>query len=213
MGIPKVMLINGNPLEAKGLRILMEGKAEIVNHATSERSVLEGLIDCPPEVVLLDADWSDLNPALITSKVRDLCPFAKVIWLVRNRDVNAELKALLAGADGCVGKTEADLLTKALKIVKDGQLFYSRGALTKFYREGLVLYPISGEKASLLTPREKEILTLAQQGKTDREIADILIISVETVKTHIKKIRKKLGLRRRRQIAYTRLMEEYETFD
>lgn len=213
MGMAKVMLINGNPLEAKGLRILMEGKAEIVGHATTERAVLECLIDSPPEVVLLDADWSDLDPHLITSKIRDICPSAKIVWLVRNRDVNAELKALLAGADGCVGKTEADLLTKALRIVKDGQLFFSRSALTKFYKEGLVLYPISGEKAGLLTPREKEILTLAQQGKTDREIADILIISVETVKTHIKKIRKKLGLRRRRQITYTRLMENYEGFD
>lgn len=199
----RTMLVDSNMLEAEGIKTLMKKFAELVAHARNAEESLSYLSRAKPDVVLIDAERPNLEPSELTKTLKEHQKGVKVVWLAKDRTEDTEMKSLLAGADGCVPKEEASLLEKALKVAARGDLFFSRTTLAKYFRESLVLYPMSGKKTSLLTPREKEVLSFVQKGKTDKEIAEELFLSVETVKTHLKKVRRKLGLKRRRQIAYS----------
>ena len=142
-----------------------------------------------PDVVLLDRP----------DAVRALHPYARVVVLACDEEPDEAMSALAAGASGYLSKDlELDALPRAIAAVAAGEAAVSRrltSHLVECFREQPQLRPIK----SPLTAREWEIVDLLGPERTTVEIADTLVISAETVRTHVKSIMRKLGVHSRHE--------------
>lgn len=201
--INKLLIVGSNVFEMEGLRTLLEDKAYDVKTLRKKEDVTTFILKFSPEIVILDAEAPGLKARALTSRIREIKNPPKIIWLVNERNPEVEIECLLSGGDGCVSKLDPDLLYRSIEVIRDGELFFSRRAIAKILKGVTALPKFIGDKVNVLTVRERQILNLVVQGLTNDDIAEKLYISPETVKTHLKNIRKKLGIRSRRQLTYS----------
>lgn len=195
----KVMIADDHPLVRSGLRALLErdGEFQVIAEAADGNEAIELALLHKPDVILLDVGMPRLSGPDAAQSISQKLPGARIVMLSMHSDEAYVLRALKAGARGYLLKAspEADVIA-AVRAVAGGNAYFSPSITKLLVEEYVIEARRKGVEDSydLLSTREKEILQLLASGKNNRDIADLLYISVATVETHRNNIFQKLHL-------------------
>ena len=195
----RIVLADDHTIIRSGLKLLLEQQPnfKVVAEAEDGRQAVELVSKHHPNVVIADIGMPQLNGIEATRQIVAHDPHPDVVILSMHSDESYVLRALKAGARGYILKNsaEADLI-RAVSAVSEGKSFFSP-VISKMLLEDYVRRVREKEvedSYDLLTPREREILQLLAEGKTNKEVATILSLSPYTVETHRGNILEKLNL-------------------
>jgi two-component system response regulator NreC len=188
-----VVLGDDHPLVRQGVRRMLEGhEFEIVGEGSDGLEVIELAQRFHPDVILLDLSMPTLNGIGAVRELTRVSPQTKVIILTMHTEEHYILEALRAGVKGCISKTQApEHLLQAIREVCRGGVYLSPSV------SGVV---VQGYLANTETPydpltdRERQVLQLIAEGKTTKEIAVILGVSVKTAESHRSSLMGKLDI-------------------
>lgn len=189
----RVLLADDHVLVRQALRSILEREGFVVTGEASDGHEAVRLAEAQkPEVAILDLAMPLLNGIDAAREILRTCPDTSVILLTMHHDDQYVLEALRAGITGYVLKTRAAAdLVHGIGEVARGGLYLSSG----LSRDALRLFLEKREVLpDPLTPRERQLLQLVAEGKTTKEAAAVLGISVKTADTHRARIMKKLGV-------------------
>ena len=193
----KVFVAEDHTIVRKGIRSLLEAEdgIEVVGEAQDGREAVEKVRKVRPDVVLMDIGMPGLNGLEATIQIKKACPEVKVLVLSMHTDEQYVQHVLQAGASGYLVKqaAEAELMV-AINAVKKGRKYLSPEISGEIVERYLRQSPAEGadDDYLILTGREREVLQLVAEGKTNKEIAVLLKIGVKTVDSHRTHIMSKL---------------------
>ena len=190
-----VVIADDHQLVRQGLRRYLETAEDIrvVGEASGGHEAVEIVGKLQPDVVVLDVRMDDLNGIEATKLIREQSPDTGVVILTGHEEERGVLEAVRAGARGYVLKArDAEHLVSTVRLVAGGNMVIDPDAA------GAVADQLDGEGGRAgglgdLTKRELEVLRFLAMGHTNRQIAERLFISPDTVKTHLEHIYQKLG--------------------
>jgi DNA-binding NarL/FixJ family response regulator len=194
MSLPtKVLLADDHGVVRKGLRFLLQTDPdiEVVGEASDGREAVRMTEQLGPDVVVMDITMPQLNGIDAASQIVKRDPNIGIVMLSMHCDETFLVRALAAGAHGYLLKdcAEADLL-QAVRAVAGKKLFFSP-TITQTLLED---YMRQMQSEGLVTDREKEVLQLLAEGKSNKEAASLLNVSLYTVETHRSRLMAKLNL-------------------
>lgn len=192
MGVT-VVLADDHLLVRQGVRALLEReKIQILGEASDGLEAIRLAEEHQPDVVVLDLAMPTLNGISAVGEIRKVSPRTKIVLLTMHTDEHYILEALRAGVKGCVWKTQAaEQLLQAIRDVCAGGVYLSpsvSGAVVQAY---LAKTELPNDP---LTGRERQVLQLVAEGKTTKEVAVILGVTVKTAETHRTKLMAKLDI-------------------
>jgi DNA-binding NarL/FixJ family response regulator len=194
-----ILLADDHAVMRTGLRLVLERQAdfEVVGEASDGREAVAMAQKLLPDVLVMDIGMPNLNGIEAVRQVAATAPQVAVVILSMHSDESYVLRALKAGAKAYLLKesAEADLIG-AIRAVSSGKAFFSP-AVSRMLVEDYVRQLQDREiedSYELLTTREREILQLIAEGKSNKEVAAILNLSLYTVETHRGNLMEKLGL-------------------
>ena len=192
MGV-RVLLADDHPVFRQGLRALLEReKFDVVGEASDGLEAIAAAERLQPQVVVIDLAMPSLNGIDAVREIVKRAPRAKAVLLTMHTEEYHVLEALRAGAKACVSKTQAaEHLLQAIKDVCAGGVYLSphvSGAVVQAYLAKTEL------PYDPLTPRERQVLQLIAEGKTTKETAAVLDVSVKTAETHRTNLMEKLDI-------------------
>lgn len=200
----RILLADDHTILRDGIRSLLEDEPdmEVVGEVEDGHSAVRKACELEPDVVLMDIAMPLLNGLEATRKIRRDCPHVKVLVLSMHENEEYIRQVLASGAMGYILKDAAasDLLG-AIRAVYMGESVLSP-AITRLVIEDYLRWGDlnSDNIANGLSPREREVLQLIAEGYTNKQIADILSISVKTVQAHRHNIMSKLDLHDRSEL-------------
>ena len=210
----RVLLVDDHAVVRQGLRTFLELQddsdslpIEVVGEAANGREAIEQARSNQPDIVLLDLMMPEMNGLEATPRILEACPTARVLILTSFGEEDSVIPALKAGAQGYLLKDIApDELVKAVREAHRGRVQLHPDVAKKLVSAVTAReeQPAAKPKApglEDLTEREIEVLRLIAAGKSNREIAEEMVISEKTVKTHVSNILGKLHLEDRTQAA------------
>jgi two-component system, NarL family, response regulator NreC len=195
----RVLIADDHGVVRKGLRLLLEQypEIEVVGEAANGREVVRLATELTPNVILMDVAMPLLNGIDAADQIRRTNDQIGVIMLTMHADEGYLLRALNAGVRGYLLKesAEGDLL-RAVQAVSQGKPFFSPAITQTLLEDYMRVLKEDGlsDSFELLTAREKEVLQLLAEGKTNKEVASILEISLYTVESHRTNLMQKLNL-------------------
>ena len=195
----RILLADDHNVMRRGLRLLLERQPGfvIVAEAADGAQAVERAKETQPDVVVLDIAMPHLGGTEAAQRISELLPETAIVILSMHSDEGYLLRALKAGAKGYLVKDspEGDLI-EAIKAVSEGKAFFSPEVsrmLVEDYVHELRTRGI-GDSYDLLTSREREILHLLAEGKSNKDIAVLLNLSLFTVETHRRNLQDKLNI-------------------
>jgi DNA-binding NarL/FixJ family response regulator len=192
---PRVLLADDHRVVAEGLRGLLEPQFAVVGIVGDGRELLTATKTLDPDVVVLDVSMPALNGIDAARVLRDAKSRAKIVFLTMHREVAYAARALEAGASGFVLKHSAPSeLVTAIEEALKGRTYITpqiAGDLVEALRRGT---PAGAEALDELTPRQREVLQLAAEGRSAKEIAAVLQISRRTAEFHKARLMETLGV-------------------
>ena len=208
-GPVSVVLADDQALMRMGFRMVLEAEEDItvVGEASDGTSALAQARALHPDVILMDVRMPGMNGIEATERIAQECPGTRVLILTTFDLDEYAFAGLRAGASGFLLKdTRPTELAEAIRTVASGEAVVSpritRRMLEMFagnLPNALSAPDSEDPRLASLTPREREILTLMAQGMSNQEIADDLVVSATTVKTHVGNVLAKLDVRDRVQ--------------
>ena len=192
---PRLLLADDHTLLLEGIRLMLEPEFELVGSVEDGQALLAAAKTLKPDVILLDISMPVLNGIDAARRLRKLLPSAKLIFLTMHADQDYVAEAFRAGAMGYLLKRAAasELLTAIRAVLKGNH--YVSPLVTRNVLEPLISPPKPGGKFSdRMTPRQREVLQLVAEGRSRKEIAAILNISVKTVEFHKATLMRELNL-------------------
>ena len=186
----RVVVVDDHPLVAEGIEAILESYDDIQVLATlsTGQQMIDRLDDLAPDVILMDLNMPGLNGLSATEMILERRPQTRVLMLSMHDTPEYISTALGHGAMGYVLKdVPTEEIKRAIDTVMGGERYLCTGA------EG-ALAPILAGGREQLTNREQTILLQLAQGRSNKEVALVLDISVRTVETHRKNIKRKLGI-------------------
>lgn len=195
----RILLADDHTVVRKGLRLLLESQPgfEVVADASNGREAVELAERYQPDVVVINVAMPILNGIEAARQISAKQPQTAIVFLSMHADEGYVVKALKAGARAYLLKDSAeDDLIAAIHAVNEGKAFFSP-AISKMLVEDYVRQMREREvedSFELLTTREREILQLLAEGKSNKEVATLLKLSLYTVETHRANIFQKLNL-------------------
>jgi len=195
----RILLVDDHSVVRQGLRMFLslDPELKVVGEASNGAEGIEQARKLKPDIVLMDLLMPVMDGVTAIGQLRKEFSDIEVIALTSVLEDEKVIGAVRAGAIGYLLKdTQADELCKAIKAAAQGQVHLSPEAAARLVRE--IKAPDSPEK---LTERETDVLRLLALGRSNKEIANELVIGEKTVKTHVSNILMKLGLSSRTQAA------------
>ena len=195
----RILLADDHNVMRTGLRLLLERQPdfEVVGEASNGREAVELAGATKPDVVILDIAMPNMSGIEAAQRISTTLPDTAIIVLSMHSDESYVLKALKVGAKGYLLKdTAEDTMIDAIKAVSAGKAYFSpeisRMLVEDYIRE--VRRRGVEDSYELLTAREREILQLLAEAKSNKDISAMLNLSIYTVETHRKNIQEKLNL-------------------
>jgi len=194
----RILLADDHRIVHDSLKPLLDKQddIEVVAIAENGRIAVKLAQDLRPDVVIIDITMPDLNGIEATHQIIARCPKTKVIALSMHTDRRYVTGVLNAGASGYLTKScSFDELVTAIQTVAANKKYLSPEISGIVIEESMSSSPTSDSLvSSILTTREREVLQLLAEGKTVKQIADHLYLSIKTVHTHRQKIMEKLDI-------------------
>ena len=193
----RILIADDHEVVRRGIRALIESHPgwEVCGEAQDGREALEQAREVKPDLILLDVGMPNLNGLEAARQILGSCTATQILILTMHYSPQLVREILAVGARGFLLKSDAgrDLLT-AVEAVQNHRTFFT-SQVTEIMVDGY-LNPGQTEKPSRgnLTPREREVLQLLAEGKTSKEVAVALNLSVKTAETHRTNIMRKLDL-------------------
>lgn len=196
MNKPRLLIADDHGLFLEGLRRIVGDQCEIVGTASNGRELLALANELDPDLVFVDVAMPLLNGIEATRQIKRMKPRIKIIVVTMQLNRDYVREALEAGASGYVLKqAAASELLSAIHDVQQGRFFISSAVSDRFLGRPLAPGENPSKLFSALTPRQREVLQLVAEGKSAKEIASLLFISVKTVEFHKKHLMEELNLR------------------
>ncbi len=190
----RILLADDHVLVRQGFKLILSEQSdmEIAGEAANGREAVEQAEKLQPDVVIMDVTMPELNGIEATRRITAAAPRTRVLALSMHKDAVYVREILRAGARGYLLKDSADAdLIAAVRAVAKGEGYLSPAisdAVLTDYRRHVT------DPLDLLTTREREVLQMIAEGKTNKEIATTLNLSVYTVEAHRGRVMEKLNL-------------------
>ncbi len=208
----RVLIADDHPIVRDGLRRLLELEEdiEVVAEAGDGRETLERIQELEPDIVLLDLRMPNVDGLTALQTLQHSSHRARVIVLTASEDKNEFVQAMKLGCSGIVLKqTAPDLIVKSIRKVHGGEIWldsHTTAAVMRQFAQPGEFQSGSGQQSkgrerSPLSQREREIVALVAQGYKNKEMAEKMFISEQTVKNHLHNIFDKLGVSDRLELA------------
>jgi two-component system, NarL family, nitrate/nitrite response regulator NarL len=206
----RILIADDHPIVRDGLRKLLslEDDLEVVAEANDGCEVLDRVQEFDPDVLLLDLRMPNLDGLSALQTLQQTNKRTKVIILTASEDKNEFVQAMKLGCSGIVLKqTAPDLIVKSIRKVYGGEIWLdshtTAAVMRQFAAPGDLTGSSSGKtrERSPLSQREREIVQLVAQGYKNKEMAEKMFISEQTVKNHLHNIFDKLGVSDRLELA------------
>jgi two-component system, NarL family, response regulator NreC len=200
----KVLLADDHAILREGLRMVLDAQPQIavVGEAEDGRQAVEMSEQLRPDVVVMDIAMPNLNGLEATRQIKRRFPEIRVVILTMHENHQYLMQIVKAGATGAVLKRSAgtELLT-AIRAASHGESYFSPSIakmMLEDYRVRLDRDHV--DDPEVLTEREREVLQLVAEGRSNQEIADALVVSIKTVQTHRAHIMEKLDMHDRTEL-------------
>lgn len=207
----RVVLVDDHPIIRQGVRKLLEleGDIDVVGEADNGRAALEVVEDTRPDVLLLDLKMPGMDGLTALQTLQHTTNRTRIIILTASDDKNEWVQAMKLGCAGIVVKqTQPDLIVKSIRKVFAGEIWLDSNTTAAVMRQfaapgegGGSSNGKGGRERSPLSTREREIVGLVAQGYKNKEMAEKMFISEQTVKNHLHNIFDKLGVSDRLELA------------
>lgn len=187
-----------------GIRTLLERrpKFKIVGEAGTAAEAVSMARQCEPDVIVMDIRLPDGSGVEATREIRDERPETRVIMLTSYADDEAIYGAIMAGASGYLLKqTRGQSLGEAIERVASGESLLDPAVTAQVLERMRSLARGEGDELAVLSEQERKILLHIAEGKTNKEIAEVVFLSDKTVKNYVSSILGKLNLKRRSEAA------------
>jgi two-component system, NarL family, nitrate/nitrite response regulator NarL len=206
----RVIIADDHPIVRDGLKKLLalEDDVEVVGEAADGREVIEKVQELEPDVLLLDLRMPNLDGLSALQALQQSNKSTRVIVLTASEDKNEFVQAMKLGCSGIVLKqTAPDLIVKSIRKVHAGEIWLDSHTTAAVMRQFSSPADLAaggsgkGRERSPLSQREREIVALVAQGYKNKEMAEKMFISEQTVKNHLHNIFDKLGVSDRLELA------------
>jgi DNA-binding NarL/FixJ family response regulator len=196
----RVLLADDHRIFLEGLKKLLEGEFDIADAVEDGRALVQAAVALSPDVIVADVSMPSLNGLEAARQLSQMRCEAKLIFLTMHGDPLLLRQALIAGAAGYILKRDApDVLVSAIRQVMRGKLCFTQDLLQGGAERSAETGGMSTEsQRSLgkLTARQREILQMVAEGRTAKEIASAIDVTVKTVEFHKSQLMQRLGVRR-----------------
>jgi DNA-binding NarL/FixJ family response regulator len=198
-GVVRILLADDHTVMRAGLRLLLERHEnfEVIGEASDGRQAVEIAAEQKPDVVVMDVAMPNLNGVEAARQILTRNPDVAIVMLSMHSDESYVLRSLKAGARAYLLKdsAEADLIA-AIQAITEGRSFFSPGVRALLKEDYIYRLQKFGadDTYELLTAREREVLQLVAEGRSNKEVASLLGLSLYTVETHRTHILQKLNL-------------------
>lgn len=186
----KVVIVDDHPMVAEGIEAILEtyDDLQVIGRLCNGRELVKQVETLAPDVILLDLNMPEINGLSATEMVLEKCPDTRILILSMHDSAEYISTAMSHGARGYILKdVPTDEIRLAIEAVMRGETYMCTGASAS-------LEPNTADGREPLTSREQTILLQLASGKSNKEVAATLDISVRTVETHRKNIKRKLGI-------------------
>jgi DNA-binding NarL/FixJ family response regulator len=196
----RVVVADDHAMLRDGLTALLRSAAdiEVVGEAASGEDAIDACERLHPDLVLMDVAMPGLGGLEATLAIRSKHPDVRVLVLTQHENPEYVRRFLKAGASGYVLKRSAGAeLARAIRAAMQGGLVLDPGIARSVVEEASAPAPDGDAAYETLTSREKQVLKLVAEGRSNKEVADVLDISVKTAMTHREHLMQKLGIHNR----------------
>jgi DNA-binding NarL/FixJ family response regulator len=191
----RILIADDHAMICAGFQKLLEPEHEVVGSVGDGRALLKAAAELKPDLVLLDVGMPLLNGLDAGRELKRLMPAVKLIFLTMNPDPDVAHEALRIGASGYLLKnSQQDELVQAVRNALRG-LSYVTPPIERAIEENFQRDPKSLSRPKQLSDRQREILQMLAEGRSMKEIAFILQISLRTVRFHKYRVMEELGIR------------------
>jgi len=204
MGRLKVLLADGKEVFREGLARLLEEQEyiEVVSQCANGKQAIKDVKETKTDVVLIDSNILDCGSNEATREMKKSSPQVRVAVLTDSKNERELFSAIESGATGYLQKdTKVEDLVKSIDLIGKGEVVVSPPLAEKLVGKFISMRQKEAEEPTGLTNREVEIVKLLPKGFTNKEMAETLFVTDNTVKVHVKNILGKLQLRNRQQLA------------
>jgi two-component system, NarL family, response regulator LiaR len=208
----KILIVEDQEIARVGLRVTLEqiSGLEIIGEAADGQSGVRQTLSLRPHIVLMDVGMPVMDGIDATREIKKVMPEVKIMMFTTHDSDQDVFAAIGAGADGyCMKSIGKQQLATAIRAVVDGVAWLDPAIANRVLKasvEGLA--PAAGlRKGSMLSDRETEVLELLVEGLSNQEMADRLVVGIETIKTHMRHIMEKLMVADRTQAAVKAMKE------
>lgn len=201
----RVLIVDDHAIVRAGIRLLLESRADVtvVGEAQNAQEAIARTRELVPEVVLLDVAMPGVSGLAVARELHRQWPEIKVLMLTMHEDEDYFFEAVDAGASGYVLKEASpEELLAAIETVHRGGIAFHPSLARRLLDDYLRRVRAGQEGASYLdlTDREREVLRLTAEGRSARELADLLALSPKTVERHRSNLMRKLNLHNRSEL-------------
>lgn len=217
MSFYNVVLADDHLMFRQGMKKIIKeiDDLKIVGEASDGHELLSLMKKLSPHMVILDISMPNIRGIEATREIKKIHPEIKVVILTMHNNMEYLTHAVAAGAEGYVLKQDAGTeLLSAIETVRGGGVYispiFSVGLIDVFVKKcrGYEILPFGS-----LTTRQREVIKLIAEGKTNKEIAELLFISTRTVEKHRAKIMEKLNLKGTADLIKYAIRKKYTSLD
>lgn len=195
MACPRVMLADDHTMLVEAFRKLLEPQFEVVGTVSDGRALVEIAPQLKPDVIVVDVAMPLMNGLEAGLRLKQLMPAVKLIFLTMNEDPDLAIEAIRSGASGYLLKNSAasELIHAIQMALKEKS--YVTPQIARGMQKAFVKGLRPKARAKSLTPRQREVVQLLAEGKSMKEVADVLNVTPRTVAFHKYRIMEELSLK------------------